>query len=51
MSSQAVTPSLKYVHKEHKFRVQSFMIKTLKKELSISKKDLIDRILGKFTLS
>jgi hypothetical protein len=36
------------VHKEHKFRLQSFIVKTLKKEMSLSKPDLFSKINSKF---
>ena len=34
----------KYVHKEHKFRVQSYIIKMLKKELTINIDEMFKRV-------
>ena len=45
---QSSPTMLKYVHKEHKFRVQSKIMKYLKSEKSMAFKDLIDRITAHF---
>jgi hypothetical protein len=42
---------LKYVHKEHRFRVQSYIVKELKKEMSISFDSLVSRVANHFRQS
>jgi hypothetical protein len=45
------SPSLKYVHKEHKFRIQAFIVRMLKKEDSVNVEELHERVLKRFSLS
>mgnify|MGYP002631672366 CR=1 FL=1 len=44
----AVESSTKYVHKEHKFRIQSLIMKVLKKEQSMNMEDMHQKVIGFF---
>lgn len=47
---QQPTSQITYVHKEHKFRVQAFIVRTLKKEQSAGIDELNERIRAHFSL-